>query len=142
MEQEKKKSKLKIIIPIAIVILAVIGIVATVIIKNNTLTKEEQYAVDYLLCNSLIKPNTTEISKVWVYTEDDKWYFAYDITVTNAIFHPVEFIYANDKGITLKELEKLKIDELSYASYEKAPAKVKGKTLNAEKIQKAFKEQY
>lgn len=142
MEQKSKKINFKIIVIIAIVILAMIGIVATVIIKNNTLTKEEQYAVDYLLCNSLIKPNTTEISKVWVYTENDKWYFAYDITVTNSIFSPTEFIYANDKGITLKELEKLKINELSYASYEKAPAKVKGKTLNAEKIQKAFKEQY
>lgn len=140
MENENKKLNLKIIIPVAIVIV-VIAVIGIVIIKSNTLTKEEQYAVNYLLCNSALKPNTTEIHRVWIYEEDNKWYFAYDITVKSGMFGDNEIIYGNETGITLKELAELKVTELEYKNYN-APAKEKGKKLNTNKIQKAFQEQY
>lgn len=134
------KKNLKIIIPVivAIVILA-IGIV---IIKNNTLTKEEQYAVDYLLCNEVLKPNTTKIYKVWVYQEGDKWYFAYDISFPDGLGGgEVELIYGNEEGINIEELKDLKITKLLYKDYNTI-AKEKGIKLNEKKISKAFKEQY
>ena len=144
MEQDKKKVNLKIIIPIivvAIVVIAVVGI-RIVIIKNNTLTKEEQYAVDYLLCNNAIKPNTIEIHRVWVYQEDDKWYFAYDISKDGSVSGKIEFIYGNMEGITLEEMKELKLTDFYYNSYTNAPAKVNGKQVKAEKVYTAFQEQY
>ena len=106
MEQEKKKLNLKIIIPVVIVIL-VIAVVGIAIIKNNTLTKEEQYAVDYLLSNRAIQPNTVEISRVWVYQEGNKWYFAYDITFKNTIAGDIEIIYGNEERYCYRRIRKL-----------------------------------
>lgn len=142
--KEKKKSKLKIIIPIAVAIIVIVVIgIFIVNMKSDKLTTEEQYAVTYLLCNRAIKPNTVEISRVWVCQEGDKWYFAYDITSPNAMFGASEIIYGNEEGITLKELEKLELHSFAYAtSYDKAPAKVNGKQVNAERVYKAFQEQY
>lgn len=139
MEQEKKKLNVKIIIPIVVAVIVVI--VGIVIVKNNKLTQEEQLAVDYLLCNSIIKPNTTEIHRAWVYEENGKWYFAYDMTTEFSMLGKFEMIYGNEEGLTLEVLSNLKINSLSPRDFD-APAKEKGKKLNANKIQKAFAEQY
>lgn len=144
MDQEKKKINIKIIIPILLVIVTIIAIIEGIVIftsgnksNDNKLTEEEQLAVDYLLCNGAIKPNDTEIHRVWIYKEDNKYYFAYDINSGNF----AEQIYGNKDGITLEELKNLKITTLGNHNYT-APAKEKGKQLNAEKIQKAFQEQW
>ena len=136
-------NKIKIII--ALLVLAIIVVIPISIIFNNKLTNEEQYAVDYLLKNSSLKPNQTEIHKVWIYTEKDekdtKYYFAYDILIKNTFFGDEEIIYGNETGLTQEQIKELVIRELRYDNYN-APAKEKGKQLNEKKIQKAWKEQY
>ena len=111
MEQKSKKIDVKIIVIITIVV--IIAIVEGIVIftsgnksNNGKLTQEEQLAVDYLLCNTLISPRDIELYRVWIYQEGDKYYFAYDMTEPQSlIFNSRQIIYASEGGVTKKQIE-------------------------------------
>ncbi len=149
MEQKKKKSKLMIIIPIvAVVIIAIVGIVIfTSVNKSNDskLTQEEQLAVDYLLRCSWVKPREIELYRVWIYKTDNKYYFAYDMLErNNFMWGDTQTLFGNKEGVTVEEMKTLKFDKgvAPGTKQNNLPAKENGKQLNAEKILKAFQEQY
>lgn len=150
MEQKSKKIDVKIIVIITIVV--IIAIVEGIVIftsgnksNNGKLTQEEQLAVDYLLCNTLISPRDIELYRVWIYQEGDKYYFAYDMTEPQSlIFNSRQIIYASEGGVTKKQIENKEIKEFQslVSTCPNAKAKEKGKQLNAEKIYNAMLEQW
>lgn len=155
MEHRTKKIDIKTIIIIIVVIIAIVEGIAIFTSNNGNskennieaLTEEEQITVDYLL-GSIFKPYQTEIHKVWFYKQydeqakQDKYYFAYYISVESTGFFngSYEFMYGNNNGILLKDILTRKETEGKYSDYSTVADK-KGIELNAEKIQKAFREQ-
>lgn len=165
MEQEKKKLNLKIIIPI-IVVIVVLTVVAIINYnkkenerleayrKENILTTEEEFAVDYLLmfANNFKQPHSIKLFKVWAYhykrenETEEHWYFAYNLSANNAYGGAIESTYGNEKELTNTDfwLTVMRGESLNASDYwceensNYLPAKEFGTLLNADKIQKAF----
>lgn len=184
MEQEKKKLNLKIIIPVIVAIVIIIAIVVGIgntnktnednnengqqVQENEELSKDEQFAVDYLVefadAPMFNNRHSIKIHKVWVYNDgtetNDNYFVAFNITYQDKEGIEVENTFGNRfLGITNKEkgtindayksylvlgnsnpLSNTKYDQNYYWTTVDLEAKEKGTLLDADKIQKAFEE--
>lgn len=179
MEEKKKKFNLKIIISIVIAIV-VIGVITIIMVNVNQtsnnkeqseqkttesreLTKEEQFAVDYLVefadAPMFNNRHSIKIHKVWFYEySEDYYYVAYNITYQDRNGIEVEETFGNKLGVskngqtTIEDayksylvlgtnmLTSSKYDQNEYWNTKDLKAKERGILLDTDKIQKAFEE--
>lgn len=175
----KKKLNLKIAIPVVIAIVAIAVIIIVMANANKTsenkeqseqqiteskeLTKEEQFAVDYLVefaeAPMFNNRHSIKIHKVWFYEySEDYYYVAYNITYQDRDGIEVEETFGNKLGVsnngqtTIEDAFKSylvlgtnmftssKYDQNEYWNTKDLKAKERGILLDTDKIQKAFEE--
>lgn len=122
--------------------------------QEDSLSVEEQFAVDYLVefSDTFKNPRSIKLYKVWVYSDRLGYlYVAYNLSATNSYGAEMEATYGNDDGVDyLNPDSKIDINQAKKfymfdmgeywkdSNYLKAVEE--GTLLDAEKIQKAFEE--